>query len=90
MEPPKRGEDDNWLGEFVAGAVGESRSEEPESAAHILPPAWMELVDGPSPESRRSARSGPTGSSGGSGGAGWEWSSRRSTPRCSGPSPSSS
>jgi serine/threonine protein kinase len=40
----------NWLGEFVAGAVRETQSEEPDSAARILPARWMELVDGPSPE----------------------------------------
>ena len=50
MESPGRERGDNWLGEFVAGALRETQSEEPESAAHILPPGWMELVDGRSPE----------------------------------------
>ncbi|HKI19524.1 MAG TPA: serine/threonine-protein kinase [Isosphaeraceae bacterium] len=50
MESPGRERGDNWLGEFVAGALRETQSEEPESAAHILPSGWMELVDGRSPE----------------------------------------
>jgi serine/threonine-protein kinase len=40
---------DNWLGDFVARAVGESRSDGFEAEGRKLPPAWMELIDGPSP-----------------------------------------
>jgi serine/threonine protein kinase len=50
MDSPRRARGDNWLGEFVAGALREAQSEEPEPAAHKLPPGWMELVDGRSPE----------------------------------------
>jgi serine/threonine protein kinase len=49
MEPQNRGGDNHWLCEFMAGAVGESRSDESETAARTLPPVWMELIDGPSP-----------------------------------------
>jgi serine/threonine protein kinase len=49
MESPGRERGDNWLGEFVARAVGESGSDDLESAGQILPPAWMELIDGRSP-----------------------------------------
>jgi serine/threonine protein kinase len=48
MESSERGADENWLREFIAGAVGDSRSDEFETAARIPPPAWMELI-GPSP-----------------------------------------
>jgi serine/threonine protein kinase len=49
MESPGRGRDENWLGKYVAGALGDTQTDDLESAANILPPAWMELVDGPSP-----------------------------------------
>jgi serine/threonine protein kinase len=48
MASPGRGGDDNWLGAFVVGAVGESRSDGLEAEGHKVPPTWMELVDGPS------------------------------------------
>jgi serine/threonine protein kinase len=50
MDSPRRARGDNWLGEFVAGALRETGSEEPEPAAQMLPPGWMELVDARSPE----------------------------------------
>jgi serine/threonine protein kinase len=49
MASPELGRDEKWLGEFVAAALGDTQTDELESAANILPPAWMELVDGPSP-----------------------------------------
>jgi serine/threonine protein kinase len=48
MESTGRGRGDNWLDQFVADAVGDAQPDELEAAAHVLPPAWMELVDGPS------------------------------------------
>jgi serine/threonine protein kinase len=49
MESAGQGRGENWLGEFVAGALGDTQTDELGSAASILPPVWMDLVDGPSP-----------------------------------------
>jgi serine/threonine protein kinase len=49
MESPGRLREHDWLGEFVAEALGDTQTDELESPANVLPPVWMELVDGPSP-----------------------------------------
>jgi serine/threonine protein kinase len=48
MESAKRGGDDHWLREVFTGPDDGSRSNGPATPAPALPPAWMELIDGPS------------------------------------------
>jgi serine/threonine protein kinase len=49
MDSSHSGNDENWLKDFIAGAIREVKHAESPSAATPLPPAWLELIDGPAP-----------------------------------------
>ena len=46
MEAPIEKSDDKWLRDFIAGAVEEVKEGESARSAAVLPPAWMDLIEG--------------------------------------------
>jgi serine/threonine protein kinase len=50
MESSTRGNDDNWLRDFIAGALDDAQpGDSATGTATPMPPSWADLIDGPAP-----------------------------------------
>ncbi len=49
MESTRPGDNENWLKDFIASAVGELGQAESKGTSTPMPPTWTALVEGPSP-----------------------------------------